>query len=77
MGTREIHTRFLWEKLKETDHLEDLAADGSVKLEFKETGLDELDWINLAQNMDKWQGVLNTIMKLWVPQNAGNVFCSS
>jgi len=27
MGTREMHTQFLWEKLKETDHLEDLAAD--------------------------------------------------
>jgi hypothetical protein len=36
----------------------------NIKLEFKETGLDELDWINMAQNMDKRQGVLNTIMKL-------------
>jgi hypothetical protein len=76
MGAREMHTQFLWEKLKETGHLEDTAADDNVKLEFKETRLDESDWINLAQNMDKWQGVLNMIMNLRVQQNAGNVFTS-
>jgi hypothetical protein len=27
MGTTEMHTRFLWGKLNERDHLEDLAAD--------------------------------------------------
>ena len=42
-----------------------------VKLDIKETGLYELDRINLARNMDKWRGVLNTIMNLRVPQNAG------
>jgi len=26
----------------------------NIKLEFKETGFDELDWINMAQNMEKW-----------------------
>jgi hypothetical protein len=30
MGTRGMHTRFLWEKLKKTDHSEDLAADGRI-----------------------------------------------
>jgi len=49
----------------------------NVKLEFKERGFDELDWINQAQNMDKCQGVLYTIMNLRVPQNVGNVFTSS
>jgi hypothetical protein len=49
----------------------------NVKLEIKETGFDELDWINVAQNMNKWQGVLNMIMNLRVPQNAGTVFTSS
>jgi hypothetical protein len=56
MGTTEIHTRFVWGKLKETDYMEDLAADDNVKLEFKETGMDELEWTKLAQNWTNGRG---------------------
>jgi hypothetical protein len=24
-----------------------------------------MDWINLAQNRDKWRAVVNTVMNLW------------
>ena len=30
-----------------------------------------MDWIDLAQDRDKWRAVLNTINKLRVPLNAG------
>jgi hypothetical protein len=28
---------------------------------------DGMDWINLAQERDKWRALLNTVMNLWVP----------
>jgi len=37
-------------------------------LHIKETGWEGMEWINLAQDKDKWQGIIN----LQVPQNLGN-----
>jgi hypothetical protein len=31
-----------------------------------------MDWIELAQNRDRWWAVVNAVMKLRVTQNAGN-----
>ena len=30
-----------------------------------------MDWIDLAQNRGRWWALLNVVMHLWVPQNAG------
>ena len=30
------------------------------------------DWVELAQDRDGWQALVNEVMNLWVPQNAGN-----
>jgi hypothetical protein len=32
-----------------------------------------MDWIDLAQDKDKWRALVNAIMNLWVPQNAGKL----
>jgi len=26
-----------------------------------------MDWIDLAQNRDRWQTLVNTVMNVWVP----------
>jgi hypothetical protein len=30
-----------------------------------------MDWIDLAQDSDKWRALVNTVMNLWVIYNIG------
>jgi hypothetical protein len=39
----------------------------NIKMDLRETGCGGMDWIDLAQNRDKWRALVNTIMKLRVP----------
>ena len=32
-----------------------------------------MDWIELAQDSDRWHTLVNVLMKLWVPYNARNL----
>jgi hypothetical protein len=36
-------------------------------MDFRETGSDGVDWIDLAQARDQWRALMNTVMNLWVP----------
>jgi hypothetical protein len=38
-----------------------------IKMDLRETGLNGMDWIDLAQNRDQWRALVNTVMKLQVP----------
>jgi hypothetical protein len=39
----------------------------TIKMDLREIGWDGMDWIDLAQNKDKWRALVNTVMNLWVP----------
>jgi hypothetical protein len=55
---------------RERDHLEDLHIDGRIILKqiFKKQNRRRgLDWIDLAQDRDKWQTLLNMVMNFVVP----------
>jgi hypothetical protein len=41
-----------------------------------EIGWDGMDRIDLAQDRDQWKAVVNTVMNLRVPQNAGKFLSS-
>jgi hypothetical protein len=41
-----------------------------------EVGWRGIDWINLAQDRDRWWALVNAVMNLRVPYNAGNFLSS-
>jgi hypothetical protein len=39
----------------------------NIKIDLRGTGWDGMDWIKLAQDMDQWRALVNTVMNLRVP----------
>jgi hypothetical protein len=37
----------------------------TIKVDFKEIGCGGMDWIQLAQNMDQWMALVNTVIEQW------------
>ena len=49
--------------------MEDPGIDGMIILKWifeKQNGGGDMDWIDLAQDRDRWQAVINSIIKLRV-----------
>jgi hypothetical protein len=40
--------------------------EDGIKMDLREIGLGGVEWINLAQDTDRWRAVVNTVMNLWV-----------
>jgi hypothetical protein len=51
------------------NHLVDPNVDGRVILKLiLEMRLDgSIDWIDLAQDRDRWRALVNAVMNLWIP----------
>ena len=47
-----------------------------IKMDLRELGCRVVDWIDLAQDRNRWRAVMNAVMNLQVPQNAGNLWTS-
>jgi hypothetical protein len=48
----------------------------NIKMVLREIGCDCMDWIDLAQDRDQWRSLVDTVMNLRVPQNAGKFLSS-
>ncbi|KAJ4438790.1 hypothetical protein ANN_14741 [Periplaneta americana] len=41
--------------------------EDNIKMDLREVGYDDRDWINLAQDRDRWRAYVRAAMNLWVP----------
>jgi len=47
-----------------------------IRLDLQEGGCGGGDWIDVAQDRDRWRALVNELMDFRVPQNAGNFLTS-
>jgi hypothetical protein len=73
MGETELDTRFWWRDLREGVYVGGPGVDGRIILKWIFKKWDAVtDWIELAQDRDRWRILVNAVINLRVPQNAGN-----
>jgi hypothetical protein len=39
----------------------------NIKIDLREIGWDDMDWIDMAQDKDQWRALVNMVMNLQVP----------
>ena len=71
--TKDFHEK----NVREGDHLEDPGVDGRIILKWVlKKWYRGMDWVDLAQDRNSWWAVVNAVMNLRVPLNAGNFLSS-
>ena len=69
----EAYTGFWWGNVKEREHLGNPGVEWRVILRWIFRKWDVgMDWIELAQDRDRWRARVNAVMKFRVPYNTAS-----
>jgi len=68
MGRGPVHREFWWGNLRERGHIEEPGVDGRIMVRsvFRKW-VGGVDWIDLAQDRDRWRALVNAVMNIRVP----------
>jgi hypothetical protein len=63
-----VYTGFWWGNLRVREHMDDPVVDGRVTLRsvFRKW-VGGMDWIDVAEDRERWRALVNAIMNLRVP----------
>jgi hypothetical protein len=45
----------------------------NIRMDLGEVGWGDVDWIDLAKDRNRWRALVNSVLKLRVPRNAGEL----
>ena len=73
-----MYAVFWWGNLRERLHLEDTGLGERIILKwvFRKCDIWDMDWIDVAQDRDRWRALVNAVMNFRVPKNAGYLLTS-
>ena len=67
-----MYTGFWWENLRERTR----RRWEDIKIYIQEVRCGGMNWVDVAQERDRWRAVVNEVMNLSISQNAGNFLTS-
>jgi len=67
-----MYTGFWWGNPRERHHLGDTGIDGRIiKIDIREVECGGMDWIDMAQDMDRWRDVVTAVMNFGLHKMRG------
>ena len=68
MGRGDVYTRFWWGNLRERQLGRPRHRwEDNIKMDLQELGRGVVDWIELAQDWERWRALVNAVMNLLFP----------
>jgi len=61
---------------KRRDHSEGRRCEDNIRIDLREVGWEDVDWIHLAQDRNEWWDLVNMVLNLRVPYNSGEFLSS-